>query len=139
MARMSVVMALTLTVAANAAATEERIPDLTIPRIESEIVLDGELTEPAWQQAGRVEEWYETAPGDNVSPKVRTMAYLAYDDRHLYVGFDCRDPTPWRIRAPLADRDSLTGNVDHVGILIDSRNDGRTAMIFAASAAAVQY
>jgi Domain of unknown function (DUF5916)/Carbohydrate family 9 binding domain-like len=141
MARLSAVTALLVVGAANlpAGATEARIPDLTITRIESGIVLDGRLTEPAWRQAGRVEEWYETAPGDNVTPKVQTTGYLAYDGHYLYVGFDCRDPDPKRIRAPLADRDSLTGNVDHVGVLIDSRNDGKTAMLFATSAAGVQY
>ena len=141
MARVSVVVALMAVGVADFAAgtTEARAPDLTIARIESGIVLDGRLTEPAWQQAGRVEEWYETAPGDNVTPKVQTTGYLAYDDKYLYVGFDCRDPDPGRIRAPVADRDSLTGNVDHVGVLIDSRNDGKTATLFAASAAGVQY
>jgi hypothetical protein len=104
MAPVSVVMALMVVGAANvpAGTTEARVPDLTIARIEGGIVLDGRLTEPAWQRAGRVEEWYETAPGDNVAPKVQTTGYLAYDDRYLYVGFDCRDPDPGRIRAPVA-------------------------------------
>jgi len=132
-------LALVLGASTHARADNSRIPDLVIARVEGGIVLDGELTEPLWQQAARVEEWYEVAPGDNIAPKVKTIGYLAYDDRYLYVGFDCRDPDPRRIRAPLADRDSLTGNVDHGGILIDSRNDGRTAMIFAASASGVQY
>jgi hypothetical protein len=141
MARTAVVLALVLAGAPNALAdtAKPRAPDLTIARIEGGIVLDGRLTESAWRRAGRVEDWYETAPGDNVTPKVPTIGYLAYDERYLYVGFDCRDPEPSRIRAPLADRDGLTGNVDHAGILIDSRNDGKTAMLFAASASGVQY
>jgi Domain of unknown function (DUF5916) len=114
-------------------------PGATIRRIEGGITIDGRLDEPAWQRAGTVETWYETAPGDNVAPKVETIGYLAYDDRYLYVGFACGDPAPTRIRAPISDRDGLTGNVDHVGILVDSRNDGKTALLFAASASGVQY
>ena len=123
----------------HAAQDKAHIPELRIERIDGEISLDGELSEPIWQKAGRIDEWFETSPGDNVSPRVESIGYLAYDDRYLYVGFDFRDPEPGRIRAPLGDRDSLTGNVDHGGILIDTRNDGRTATIFAASARGIQY
>ena len=123
----------------HAAQDKARIPELRIERVDGEISLDGELSEPIWQKAGRIDEWFETSPGDNVSPRVESIGYLAYDDRYLYVGFDFRDPEPGRIRAPLGDRDSLTGNVDHGGILIDTRNDGRTATIFAASARGIQY
>ena len=123
----------------HAAQDKARIPELRIERVDGEISVDGELFEPIWQKAGRIDEWFETSPGDNVSPRVESIGYLAYDDRYLYVGFDFRDPEPGRIRAPLGDRDSLTGNVDHGGILIDTRNDGRTATIFAASARGIQY
>lgn len=98
------------------ATADPRIPELSIARIDGGIVLDGQLSEPTWQEARRVEEWFETSPGDNVPPKVESVGYLAYDDRHVSVGFDFRDPEPQRIRSPLGDRDSVTGAMDHGGV-----------------------
>ena len=115
------------------------IAPLCATRIEGEVVLDGRLDEPLWKKACRVERWFETQPGDNTAPPVANVAYLAYNDRYLYVGFELADPDPSKIRAPLGDRDSLTAYMDHVGIVLDARGDGKTAMIFAASARAVQY
>jgi hypothetical protein len=136
---MLLVLAAGATLNRSEAPPEPPIPDLTVTRIDGRIALDGRLDEPAWQRAGKVTQWWETAPGDNVAPKVQTTGYLAYDAVYLYVGFDCQDPDPRSIRAPFADRDGITSNVDHVGVLIDSRNDGKTGVVFAASAAGVQY
>lgn len=71
----------------HAAQDKARIPELRIERVDGEISLDGELSEPIWQKAGRIDEWFETSPGDNVSPRVESIGYLAYDDRYLCVGF----------------------------------------------------
>jgi Domain of unknown function (DUF5916) len=128
-----------LALGTSGAAASSGIPSAEIRRIDGGITIDGVLDDPAWPRAGRVETWFETSPGDNVPPKVQTTGYLAYDDRYLYVAFECRDPDPRRIRAPLSDLDGLTGNVDHAGVLIDSRNDGKTGLLFAASASGVQY
>src|SRR6185436_19322717 len=75
-------------------------PRVTIPRTSTPITIDGNLSEPAWQQAARYETWYETNPGDNVPPKVKNLGYVTYDDHFLYVGFELEDPDAKQIRAP---------------------------------------
>ena len=81
--------------------------ELTITRISGPITLDGDLSDPAWQGASRVGTWFETNPGDNVEPKVRSVGWLAYDDTYVYAAFEFADPDPSKIRAPYADRDSI--------------------------------
>src|SRR5688572_23389456 len=67
-----------------AAQTIQPPPPLTVNRTEAPIQLDGDLSDAAWQQATVIDRFYETSPGDNTPPKVRTVAYVTYDDRYFY-------------------------------------------------------
>ena len=59
------------------------------------------LGDPGWNGATQVETFYETNPGDNVEPKVKTVAWLTYDDRFFYAAFDFSDPDPKEHPRPL--------------------------------------
>lgn len=100
-----------------------------IPKISQGIAIDGELNEAAWSSAYTFDLNYEIRPGENISPPVKTILYLMYDDTHLYVGFRAHDPNPEDIRARLTDRDSAFAD-DFVGIVIDTFNDQRRAFEF---------
>jgi len=113
---------------------------LRIARLTGPVSIDGDLSEDAWKRAERVDRWYETNPGDNVDPKVRSVGYLAYDDRFFYAAFEFDDPSPSQIRAPVSDRDRVSGNsTDYGGVILDTRNDGRTAVLLLATPRGVQY
>ncbi len=115
-------------------------PDVPIARATAAIRIDGDLSDEGWRTATRVEKWYEIQPGDNVEPPVRTVGYLTYDDRFLYVAIDFEDPEPARIRAPLGDHDAINGNsMDFGGVFIDSLNTGRSAVEFFVTPRNVQY
>jgi hypothetical protein len=122
-----------------AAAAAAEAPQLAIARTSGPIELDGSLDDAGWQGALVVDRFYEIDPGDNVEPKVATRALLAYDERFLYVGLEMTDPEPGRIRAPVTDRDAGLTSGDYAGILVDSRNDGKTAQEFLANPRGVQY
>jgi len=65
-----VACALTLVVASHAGAQSELSGDaIHIARTTGPITVDGELSDPGWQTAHRVEQWYETNPGDNAPRK----------------------------------------------------------------------
>jgi hypothetical protein len=132
-----VLFLLASTTAATAAAATEA--SIEIRRIGDEIVVDGHLDEPAWTNATTVDKWYETRPGDNVEPKVKNRAYLAYDDRFLYAGFEFEDSHPDSIRAPLGNRDNVPSYTDYGGVIVDTNDDGRTAQMFLANARGIQY
>lgn len=115
------------------------LPPIRISRISGPIEIDGSLGDPAWQEAARFEEFWETSPGENVTPKVGTVAYLGYDDRYFYAGFEFSDPDPESIRAPYGERDNLSPSIDYGGIILDTRNDRKTGIQFLVTARNVQW
>src|SRR5256885_4216648 len=86
----------------------------------------------------RLTTFYETWPGDNVAPPVRTVVAITYDAHALYVGIWAQDPDPARLRAAYADRDNVGPGDDYVALVLDTRGDGRVGMIFRVSPRAVQ-
>jgi hypothetical protein len=134
-------LAVLLTAAALPALAQQATnPPLSCRRITSPIVIDGDLSDAGWQQAERIDKWYETNPGDNVEPKARSVGYLAYDDRFFYAGFVFDDPAPSQIKGAFNDRDSINGNTDdYAGVILDTRNDGKTGILFLANAHGIQY
>jgi len=115
------------------------IPTITITRIREPIAIDGDLNEPAWKAVTRVETWFETNPGDNLPAKVKSVGYLTYDDRFLYAGFEFADPQAAKIRAPYGDRDNVPGSTDYGGIILDTQNEGKRAVMFLANPRGIQY
>ncbi len=95
-----------------------------VPSVDSAVVIDGDLSEPAWDDALALELAYEVTPGENVDPPVRTEVLLLHDETNVYFAFRAFDPDPAAIRAHLAARDDL-GADDWVGVVLDTFNDER--------------
>jgi hypothetical protein len=100
---------------------------IQIHRTSERITVDGDLSDPGWKGAAVVDRFYETSPGDNVEPQVKTTAYVTYDDKFFYIGVKCDDPEPGKIRAPYVDRDNVLGTDDNIAVFLDTRNDHRSA------------
>ena len=112
---------------------------IRITRAAGPIAIDGDLSDEGWKGAARVEKWYEINPGDNTEPAVANLALLVYDDRFFYAGFEFSDPDPGSIRAPLGDRDNVPGFTDYGGVILDTRNDGHSAMMMLVNPRGIQY
>lgn len=136
-------LALVMTIAASvpaAAQTALSGTPLHIARTTGAIVIDGAIDDEGWRGAEKVDVWFETNPGDNTEPAVKNLAYLTYDDRFFYAAFDLEDPDPSAIRSPYADHDRISGNsTDYAGVILDTRNDGHSAVLLLASATGIQY
>ena len=107
---------------------EAKIP-LKVPRIKSDITLDGNVDEALWQQALQLEIGYEVRPAENIKAPVRTEVYIAYTDTHLLVAFKAYDPNPEEIKANLNDRDDIFED-DWVVIILDTFNDEKRTLDF---------
>ena len=121
--------------AQNAAA--EPMDELSIPRVNGEITLDGELDEPIWQTATKVTLDYETRPGENTPAPVKTTAYIAQNGDSLLVAFVAEDPEPENLYYSYSDRDSSWGE-DQVGFKVDTFNDSRKAYNFFVNPVGIQ-
>ncbi|MCB1023615.1 MAG: carbohydrate binding family 9 domain-containing protein, partial [Acidobacteria bacterium] len=107
---------------------EKSLP-VRIPKIPSDnsINLDGDPDEEAWLSAAVFRDFIQTSPGDNTAPSKRTEAYLAYDEKYLYVAFKCWDEKE-KIRATIVKRDDVF-NEDNVHIFLDTYDDQRRAYL----------
>ncbi len=105
-------------------------PTLGLPRITGPIRVDGDLSDPAWNEALVIDTFYEFQPGDGTVPPVRTIARVGRDDKYFYASFWCEEPDISKIRAPFVDRDGVTDQQDYVGILLDVDNARRSAVDF---------
>src|SRR6185436_568912 len=97
-------------------------------RATAAITIDGDLSDPGWRDAAKIDRFYETSPANNIPAKVTTVVYVTYDDRYFYIGVRCDDPEPQKIRAPYVERDNVIGTDDNIAILLDTRNDKRSAI-----------
>ncbi len=113
--------------------------EIRLTRAAGPIRIDGDLSDPGWQGATRVETFYETNPGDNIPASIKTVAYLTYDERYLYAAFEFFDPDPASIRAPLGQRDNTPSYTDYGGIIVDSKHDGKTGVLLLVNPRNVQY
>ncbi|MDG1732146.1 MAG: DUF5916 domain-containing protein [Thalassotalea sp.] len=102
---------------------------LTIPHIKSDIVFDGELNEPVWQQAKRIDLNIVNYPYDNTPSPVKTEAYIFEDGVNVYFAFKAHDPNPEKIQGFLRDHDEAFAD-DIVGVKLDTFNDHRLAYKF---------
>ncbi len=125
--------------AQEAPAAKIETPELHIARVTGKIEIDGDLTDAGWQDASRIDRFWETNRNENGEPPAKSVAWIAYDDRYFYVALELTDPDPKSIRAFFADRDSVPSDTDYAGILIDSAHDGKTGYLFVVNPNNVQY
>lgn len=103
---------------------------------ESPPTIDGMLDEPAWSVVEWENDFIENRPDENTAPSNQTRYKVTYDQKFLYLGFQCYDTEPAKIVKRLSRRDTFDG--DWIGVFIDSYHDKRTAFGFIVSAAGVK-
>ena len=93
-------------------------------RTEQAITIDGNLTDPAWRDAPRADEFVEYRPtiGRKETQDNRTETFLLYTDDGIYFGGTCYEPDRDSIARELQGRDGF-GNNDFIGIVFDTYHD----------------
>lgn len=104
-------------------------PAIKIQPTDETITIDGYLSESVWQESAATMLKYETEPGENVTPEVRTRAIFTYDPVNLYLGFICHESDISELRAQVTERDNIFED-DQVGIILDTFNDQQNAYQF---------
>ena len=82
------------------------------------IIIDGDLSEPEWQNAHTIDEFYETQPFTLKKYKGETIAYIFSNEEGIYVGFkNFQDPLTMQSRKAM--RDEMTSLSEKNSINID--------------------
>src|SRR5262249_42194887 len=108
-----------------------------ITRTSTRPKIDGHLDDAAWQGPPTFTLDYETRPGDNIPPPVKTEMWITYDERTLFIAVRAEDPEPSKIRARLTAHDRAYQD-DFVGVVLDTFNDERRAFEFFVNPLGVQ-
>ncbi len=110
--------------------------DVRIPRFDTEVVIDGDLSDSTWARAALLTGFSQYAPNDGVSAVDSTQVLVWYSANAIYFGIRAYElhgkPT-----ATLADRDQIFGD-DNVQILLGTFHDGKKALMFAVNPLGVQ-
>ena len=92
--------------------------------------IDGDISDPVWSKATRIDKFYQTEPVQGAEPSEITVVYIAYDENNLYFAFDCRDSQPAQILATVMQRDRELWQDDNIRIYLDPYDSARDAMAF---------
>src|SRR6266849_2718454 len=109
---------------------------LRIPRVRRPPKIEDFLNGTPREAEATLTDFRQFRPGDGVPVSQPTAAYLSYDDKNLYVVFDCKDE-PDKVRAHLAKREDI-GNDEQVAIYLDTFHDHHRAYIFATNPLGIQ-
>jgi hypothetical protein len=105
----------------------EKAQPVRVPRLDAPPAIDGKLDDAVWKQAAVLKDFYQINPGDHTAPTAPTEVFIAYDAKHLYLGFRAYDD-PKQVRATVARRDNVFGE-DNVRVYLDTFDDQRRAYV----------
>ncbi|UYZ59169.1 carbohydrate binding family 9 domain-containing protein [Hymenobacter latericus] len=106
-------------------------------RIAEPVKLDGQLDEPAWQQAPVATDFVENQPTPGRPEKHKTEVRVLYDNQHLYIGAVMHDISPDSILRELSQRDDIN-NSDWFGVFLDTYHDKQNGYGFIVTSGGVQ-
>ncbi|HJR15760.1 MAG TPA: carbohydrate binding family 9 domain-containing protein, partial [Gemmatimonadales bacterium] len=109
---------------------------VSLPRIELDAVIDGNLDEPVWGNAAMLTGFSQFSPADGVPAADSTEVLVWYSPSAIHFGIRAFE-AHGSVHATLADRDRIASD-DHVQILLSTFNDGRQASVFAVNPFGVQ-
>jgi hypothetical protein len=114
------------------------VPELTALRVDEGPELDGILDDPCWVEADWFEGFVQRDPDPGAPSTEMTRVAFVYDDRTLFVAFDCRDSEPDGVQSHLARRDSGITADDNVDVYFSPTGEGRLLYYFSTNPAGVK-
>ena len=91
-----------------------KLGHMTVPRLSSPPRLDGRLDDPAWAGA----ETHVLPAMLASETEVPTTVRVVYDDRSIYLGFECEEPLIDQVVARSVGRDGPVWNLDCAEIML---------------------
>ena len=100
--------------------------------------VDGDLSDPAWEEAEVATDFWMSYPVDDrrADKGIQTEVRLTYDDQYLYLGVICYGGNNYIIQTLKRDTDFQKG--DGFGVVIDPVNERTNGFTFGINPAGVQ-
>jgi hypothetical protein len=122
----AVILAAAVLLSASPAATGEQV---TINRLQGEILFDGVPDEPAWLLCDPF-PMVTHRPVFGNEPSERTDIRLLFDDEYIYIGAFLYTSDPSSIKATSKRRDEMKADCDWLGVILDTYNDNENGVAF---------
>jgi hypothetical protein len=106
-------------------------PVLRVGSLPSDLSLDGVLSEPAWASADSIANLTTVEPEEGGVPAGKTTVKVLANSREIVFGVVCDDPDPTGIVSFSKARDSDLDQEDHILLVLDTFQDGRSGYAFA--------
>jgi hypothetical protein len=108
-----------------------------VPRMDSAIVIDGNLSEGVWSHAARLTGFSQYQPVDGRPADEPTDVLVWYGPDAIYFGIKAREIHGNVVRATHANRDNIDSE-DQIQILLDTDNARQIAFVFGVNPYGVQ-
>lgn len=99
-------------------------------RVNQDIVPDGKLDEPEWNQAEAIDDFMQVDPFAGAIPTEETQCYILYTNDYLYVGVRASDRDPSKLLRYGLERDYDINKADGIAFVIDTYNDKSSGLVF---------
>ncbi len=111
---------------------------ILIPMFSKAPKIDGILDNPMWEEdAYKFEQFFQLSPKEGAPPTKKTIMYMGYDKKNLYMAIKCYDSEPDKIRASITNRDQCIED-DWIAVFLDTFNEKRRALSFLSNPLGVQ-
>ena len=120
-------------------AQETEPPRLRAGVLPDNLVVDGDLSEPAWAAAPSVDRFLQTEPREGLEATSRTTVRVLAGPKAIVIGILCEDPDPDGIVSFNVRLDASLNNEDHVRVVIGPFLDGRSGYVFAVNPTGARY
>jgi hypothetical protein len=106
-------------------------PELRATTLAGVISIDGILSEDIWATADSITNLTEIEPDEGGVPTGQTVVKVLVSSTALMVGIRCLDPDPSGIVSFIKARDVELDEEDHIVLILDTFQDGRSGYAFA--------
>jgi hypothetical protein len=113
-------------------ATSNERPALRVgTQSATQVTLDGVLSEPLWTTVDSISNLTTVEPEEGKVPTGRTVVRVFVTATDIIMGVRCYDPVPRAIVSFTKARDVELDEEDHIVIILDTFQDGRSGYVFA--------
>ncbi len=105
----------------------------------NELSLDGVLSEPVWTTTDSITNLTTFEPEEGGVPAGQTVVKVLVNSSEIVVGAHCYDPDPQGIVSFSKARDSDLEQEDHILIILDTFQDGRSGYVFAVNPSGARF